>query len=371
MVNVMELLLVGAVVSMIFSVAVFVIIKNTGFKGFSGKKRRIVSLLLFVSALLVLCDLFCGTGVRMRLPLDITLSLLPMMVINSSIWEEERAHQVVWYMAVPLFLMILYYILQIIGVQDPISPVSYSRLCGATAVFLCISFLIALYFRLREVKHVMNLGNVWFSVGVLVEFSYLILILIYCGVFIFCADFATICRNRCSSVLSLLLAGELCALGLRAGMDSLFLVFPGHERRIVESMKVAREDSSSEGSQGENTYREIYERVVTVFETQKPYLNSDLTVNDIVKVVFTNKLYISKAIHQYTGRNFCQFVNYYRVNHSIEIFRENPDLRVLELANLSGFNSAVSYGMAFRLFMEESPSDWCRKERNKIMSGKK
>ena len=108
-----------------------------------------------------------------------------------------------------------------------------------------------------------------------------------------------------------------------------------------------------------------------LFENDRMYLNSELTINDVVKIVYTNKLYISRAISQFTGRNFCQFVNYYRVIHSIRLFRENPDLKVAELANQSGFNSSVTFAMAFRLYMSESPSDWCRKERYKIKAKKK
>ena len=42
-----------------------------------------------------------------------------------------------------------------------------------------------------------------------------------------------------------------------------------------------------------------------------------------------------------------------------------------ELAEKSGFNTVVSYTMAFRLFMDETPSEWCRKERAKILKPKK
>ena len=94
-------------------------------------------------------------------------------------------------------------------------------------------------------------------------------------------------------------------------------------------------------------------------------LKSDLIIDDLVKVVFSNKLYISRAISQITGRNFCQFVNYYRIMYSVETFRANPELKVTELASLSGFNSLVSFSMAFRLYMNENPSDWIRKERTR------
>ena len=103
----------------------------------------------------------------------------------------------------------------------------------------------------------------------------------------------------------------------------------------------------------------------------KPYLDGNLTINDVVKVVYSNKVYISKAICHYTGRNFRQFLNYYRVAYSMDLFRENPEFKVSELAEKSGFNTVVSYKMAFRLFMNETPSEWCRKERSKILKQKK
>jgi AraC-like DNA-binding protein len=137
------------------------------------------------------------------------------------------------------------------------------------------------------------------------------------------------------------------------------------ERRILESLKVAAVEVPNDVTRTDTAYQEIYDRIVAYFETEKPYLRNDLIIDDLVKVVFSNKLYISRAISQITGRNFCQFVNYYRIMHSIEAFRANPELKATELASLSGFNSLVSFSMAFRLYMNENPSDWIRKERSR------
>ena len=118
-------------------------------------------------------------------------------------------------------------------------------------------------------------------------------------------------------------------------------------------------------------YKELYERIEHYFHTSRPYLNGNLTINDVVKVVYSNKVYISQAICHYTGRNFRQYVNYHRVMYSVELFRNNLELNVASLAEKSGFNNMVSYTMAFRLFMNETPSEWCRKERAKILKPKK
>ena len=165
---------------------------------------------------------------------------------------------------------------------------------------------------------------------------------------------------------------EMVAIGLKILYDSAFVVMHDHERLIVESMKISRVDSGVGGEmRGEDQYEELYERILFYFEASKPYLDGDLTINDVVRVVYSNKVYISKAICHYTGRNFRQFVNYYRVMHSMDLFRNNLEFKVTELAAKSGFNNLVSYTMAFRLFMNETPSEWCRKERAKILKPKK
>ena len=162
---------------------------------------------------------------------------------------------------------------------------------------------------------------------------------------------------------------SLLALASRAAMDKIFVLMTEQECRIFESMKVSHVEVSNRMKP--DIYKDLYDRVVDYFESQMPFLNNSLTINDVAKVVYSNKLYISRAISQQTGRNFCQFVNYYRVAYSIEAFRNNPDLKINDMSEVCGFNTTVSFNMAFRLFMGENPSDWCRKERLKLMKKKK
>ena len=49
--------------------------------------------------------------------------------------------------------------------------------------------------------------------------------------------------------------------------------------------------------------------------------------------------------------------------YAMEAFRENPWLRVAELADISGFHTIVSFNMAFRLVTDESPGEWCKRVR--------
>lgn len=120
---------------------------------------------------------------------------------------------------------------------------------------------------------------------------------------------------------------------------------------------------SARTAEKENRLNGIYLRLQELFEAEKPYLDENITVADVARRLYTNKAYLSRAINDNTGKNFCQYVNHYRVKYSMQIFKENQDLRVSELAEMSGFHTMVSYNMAFRLVTGESPSEWCRRTR--------
>ena len=274
-------------------------------------------------------------------------------------------------LSVFVVFQILLNILQATGVLPVISQEFYISFSGVISIMMCLTFLLAIYLRMREIRHVMKCGNVWSYVCFSIDVIYLLIVVIYIAAFLLAVRISMKYAVVTSAIVSFLIACEIAALGLRIVTESVFLIWRRQERCIIESMKISHTDVVQESSKINDMYKDIYARILTLFETDKPYLNSELTINDIVKVTFTNKLYISRAISQFTGRNFCQFVNYYRVLHSIQIFRENPDLKVIELATRSGFNSTVSYSMAFRLYMSECPSDWCRKEKLKLRRRKK
>ena len=114
------------------------------------------------------------------------------------------------------------------------------------------------------------------------------------------------------------------------------------------------------------SHRMIFEKVCRHMESARPYLNDSLSLEDLARAVGTNKSYLSKVINTCTGMNFPQFVNNYRVRYSMELFRQDPRLKVAELAMMSGFHSGVTFTLAFRLFLGKTPSDWCREWRERV-----
>ncbi len=104
-------------------------------------------------------------------------------------------------------------------------------------------------------------------------------------------------------------------------------------------------------------------KVEEYFVKEKPFLDPNLTLDQVAQALYTNRVYVSAAINQCTQYNFCQYVNLYRVRYAIELFLSDKTLRVQELASRSGFNSTRTFSLAFRLYMNMNPGEWCRANR--------
>ena len=93
---------------------------------------------------------------------------------------------------------------------------------------------------------------------------------------------------------------------------------------------------------------------------KKPYLDDTFNLEDFARSLYTNKVYLSRTINAFSGRNFRQFTNYFRVRYSLELMKKDPLLKIEEVALMSGFHTVVSHNMSFKLFMDETPSEWMR-----------
>lgn len=353
------------------SMAVFQVFNNSTDKRDISIRARVLPYILCSLALMFSCGAVSGSGHPFRLMFELYMAVTAMYIPVVSLVPTSNILMCSRIVIALMLLVSIYHLICAFGYLPMSGGETYMALAGLVAVLSAVVFIYMIWRRIRDVKAVMNSGNVWSFVTLCVDVVYVTVPLL---VFIAIQSFSTMFFPDVQMVymMMFLLFFEIVAMGMKVIFDSAFVLRRNHERIIVESMKISRMDSGVVNElKGGGKYKELYERIEHYFETSRPYLNGNLTINDVVKVVYSNKVYISQAICHYTGRNFRQYVNYHRVMYSIELFRNNLELNVASLADKSGFNNMVSYTMAFRLFMNETPSEWCRKERAKILKPKK
>ncbi|MBR5273946.1 MAG: helix-turn-helix domain-containing protein [Bacteroidales bacterium] len=368
----MKIAVITLLTFIIVTVAFAQVVRNRKYQEMRDKKGAVSPYLLLSTALALLADLVCGTPrCGAYLIACLTMSLSGMSVLTSSIWNTDKAR--LWAGAISVCNVLLA-VWRLICAEEvcgllPATILLIMALCAV--LFEAVMFMAAFVTRIKSVKTMMKTGTVWANVGLGVDAFYLLCGIVIVAIYFCICTVAGTSHGAYTAVAAFLLGMELAAYGYRILTDSMFVLWRKQERRIVESLKVTNVESASDMSRIDEVYKDIYERVVAYFEREKPFLDSELTINDLVKVLYSNKLYISKAISQFTGRNFCQFVNYYRIKYSTECFKANHDLKIHEMSSMSGFNSIVSFNMAFRLYMGENPSDWCRKEKGRFVKDKK
>ncbi len=358
----MKLFVALTVILSVVFVAVSQIIRNFRRKNSGGRRTWVSAAVMLSAAVVVMSDAVVSeTSMSLYvLSMEIMPSVMAMWLLSSFMAEGGIAKWGIRSSLSVNVLMTAFNVCRMAGLVLPLDDAQGVALASSMTAVMILVFACGLADWMRQVKAIMRCGTIWAVVGLSVDIVYAL----------FGVAGTALVQLKCPEAGVLLLGGIVSAIGVRIMTDARFLLWQRQETIIVESMKLTSVASASDAAHIEEVYKELYHRVVSYFETKKPFLDSDLTINDVVRDVYSNKLYISRAISRYTGRNFCQFVNYYRVRHSMECFRENCEMKVSELAGLSGFNSVVSYNMAFRLFMGENPSEWCRRERSRLMKKK-
>jgi AraC-like DNA-binding protein len=105
--------------------------------------------------------------------------------------------------------------------------------------------------------------------------------------------------------------------------------------------------------------RKLYkETLETLVETEKPYLNPNLTLTDLASATQISYIYLSAVINHEYGMNFRDYINRYRVEHMKQLMVD-PDASQYTLeamAQMAGFGSRVTCSRAFQKFERCTPS---------------
>lgn len=101
-------------------------------------------------------------------------------------------------------------------------------------------------------------------------------------------------------------------------------------------------------------------KLTTLMDNEAPYLQPDLTLNELSKKLKTNPSLLSKIINQSFGQNFNDYINTHRVEAVKQKLQNNASqqLTLLAIAMECGFNSKATFNRAFRKFTGQSPREF-------------
>lgn len=85
---------------------------------------------------------------------------------------------------------------------------------------------------------------------------------------------------------------------------------------------------------------------------------------DVREILPLNRTYLGQIINAEYGCNFYQFVTNYRIEEAKRLMRANPEMKLQDIAEQSGFSSPVVFSRIFARETGVSPRDWSEKNGN-------
>jgi AraC-like DNA-binding protein len=107
----------------------------------------------------------------------------------------------------------------------------------------------------------------------------------------------------------------------------------------------------------------IKSNINQIMETEKLYLDAHFSLEKLAKISGHSKVKISYYIKDQLNVEFEDWLATFRVNHAVDLIHKNDgNLKLEYLANLSGFDSRTAFNKYFKHYVGESPSNY----RNKL-----
>ncbi len=106
--------------------------------------------------------------------------------------------------------------------------------------------------------------------------------------------------------------------------------------------------------------KEISEKITKCIETEKPYQNAELRLNDFSLLIEEHPNNISQVLNDIFKKNFYDFINYYRIEEA-KILLKSPNFKNYTITAIGfevGFNSKTSFYSAFKKFADTTPAQF-------------
>lgn len=121
------------------------------------------------------------------------------------------------------------------------------------------------------------------------------------------------------------------------------------------------EDSDDEPGpeRGSNSNNELLSLILLEMERSKPYLDSEFSLQALADLTGSNTKYVSQAVNEFTGQNFRNFINEYRIKEAERRLVEKEkygNYTIQWIGESVGFKSKSAFVAAFRKVTGLTPS---------------
>ena len=130
---------------------------------------------------------------------------------------------------------------------------------------------------------------------------------------------------------------------------------PSSRSIVVEEEE---EEAVPAASEAMNDDEDLTQRISLLMEQEQVYLDSNLKLSDLTRLLVRNRTAISACINSKWNCSFSQLVNNYRVTHAQRLMNKQADIKIAEVWMNSGFTTESSFFRAFKNVTGMTPMEW-------------
>jgi len=136
------------------------------------------------------------------------------------------------------------------------------------------------------------------------------------------------------------------------------------EKEIEEDEAIIEQEENEEMDEpiDNEAFRQVQERIEVglkeIMEEKHTFLNCELRMVDVARMLCTNRNYLSRHINEKYGVNFNEYINRMRIEYSKQYMLDNPNQLLDTIAVECGFSTAQSFGRKFKAMEYMTPRTW-------------
>jgi YesN/AraC family two-component response regulator len=104
--------------------------------------------------------------------------------------------------------------------------------------------------------------------------------------------------------------------------------------------------------------KELLDKLTALMMRDKPFLQPGFSLPELAGKLNTTVHILSQVINDGLGKNFFEMVAVYRVEEAKRLLKEQPHVKVEEIAEQVGYNSKSSFNTAFKKISGKTPSEY-------------
>ncbi|MBL7994644.1 AraC family transcriptional regulator [bacterium] len=110
----------------------------------------------------------------------------------------------------------------------------------------------------------------------------------------------------------------------------------------------------------EDDRRKYLQRLNSHMETDKPFLNPEISLESLADEISVNPRTLSQIINETHNKSFKSYILEFRIKESMEMLADSnySELTVLEILYKVGFNSKSSFNNQFKLYTDLTPQEY-------------